>query len=583
MCKVAQQLVPVRDTRRVRSRIHSKCSLSIILGWIHNSLQKIEFRMKSAISEDGQLYQSIFESAADGLIIADLKTGRVINANPAACAMHGYTCTEFVGMLTVKFIHPDSQHTFSNYLRAFRAGMALDTHVQHVRRDGSTFPAEWRGTAFTYQGRACLLGLVRDVSLRVKTAEKLHQRVKARTREQNTLLEISHTLASTLELQPGLILEQLREIIEYTHAGLFGLTDSMLTALAVCGPQALEQAAPFQIRLDGPETLNTLFNGHRPIRIADVTSGDPEAKLLHSLLNGNAAMLLKDVRAWMWVPLAVKGRIIGGLGIAHTRRNYFTPHHAALALSMADQVAITMVNAELYEHARTLAALQERQRLAQNLHDAVNQSLFSAGLIAEVLPRLWERDQAEARHSLEDLRRLTRGALAEMRELLAELRPSVLTDSSLGDLLRQLANAFTGRTNTPVSVKIAGEHVLPAEIQVALYRICQEALNNIAKHAGASLVEIDLQYEAGKMVDTTIAVAKAGAPQQISVRSVEMRIRDDGAGFDTGEVNAPGHYGLGMMCERAEAVKARLTVTSQPGGGTVVRLVWPAVPQQEAL
>ena len=146
--------------------------------------------------------------------------------------------------------------------------------------------------------------------------------------------------------------------------------------------------------------------------------------------------------------------------------------------------------------------LQERQRLAQNLHDAVNQSLFSAGLIAEVLPRLWERDPVEARQSLEDLRRLTRGALAEMRELLAELRPSVLTDSSLGDLLRQLANAFTGRTNIPVSLNIAGEHVLPAEIQVALYRICQEAFNNIAKHAGASRVEIDLQYDTGAADDT---------------------------------------------------------------------------------
>ncbi len=169
-----------------------------------------------------------------------------------------------------------------------------------------------------------------------------------------------------------------------------------------------------------------MFNGHRPIRIADVTSADPQAVFLRALLNGNAAVLLKDVRAWMWVPLAVKGRIIGGLGVAHARRNYFTAHHAALALSMADQVAITMVNAELYEHAQALAALQERQRLAQNLHDAVNQSLFSAGLIAEVLPRLWERDQAEARQSLEDLRRLTRGALAEMRELAgrtAAIRP----------------------------------------------------------------------------------------------------------------------------------------------------------------
>ena len=96
-----------------------------------------------------------------------------------------------------------------------------------------------------------------------------------------------------------------------------------------------------------------------------------------------------------------------------------------------------MVNAELYGNAQALAVLEERQRLARNLHDAVNQSLFSAGLIAEVLPRLWDRDQDLARQSLEDLRRLTRGAMAEMRALLASFS-STLTDADLGDLLRLL-------------------------------------------------------------------------------------------------------------------------------------------------
>jgi len=539
--------------------------------------------MSTVNREDGQLYQEIFDNAADGLIIADLKTGRVMRANPAACALLGCTGADFVGMLPKKYIHPDSQQTFRNFLQAFRSGKAFDCHVLHVCCDGSTFPAEWHATAFTYQRRACLLGVVRDVGLRVRAEEQLHERVKARTHEQTTLLEISHSLASTLELQPGKILEQLGEIIEYTHAGLFGLSDSTLTALAVRGPKQLEQAAPFQVHLEGPEILQVLFNGHRPNRIADVTSADPQAEFLRRLLNGNAAALLKNVRAWLWVPLAVKGRMIGGLGIAHTRRNYFTAHQAALALAMADQVAITMVNAELYENAGALAALQERQRLAQNLHDAVNQSLFSAGLIAEVLPRLWERDQEQARHSLEDLRRLTRGALAEMRALLAELRPSVLTDSSLGDLLRQLANAFTGRTNIPVSVNIAGEHVLPAEIQVALYRICQEAFNNIAKHAGASRVEIELRYEAEPALDTNAKVFNSGAPQQIMVRSVEMRICDDGAGFNTAEVSAPGHYGLDMMRERAETVQAQLTVASQPGHGTEVMLRWEGTPKKEAI
>lgn len=148
------------------------------------------------------------------------------------------------------------------------------------------------------------------------------------------------------------------------------------------------------------------------------------------------------------VPLAVRSRIVGGIGVAHGKQNHFTAHHADLALSVANQAAITMVNAELYGHAQALAVLEERQRLARNLHDAINQSLFSAGLIAEVLPRLWERDQQEARKSLGDLRRLTRGAQAEMRSLLAELRPTTLTDSSLGELLT-LWGMHTQAARTP--------------------------------------------------------------------------------------------------------------------------------------
>jgi two-component system nitrate/nitrite sensor histidine kinase NarX len=259
------------------------------------------------------------------------------------------------------------------------------------------------------------------------------------------------------------------------------------------------------------------------------------------------------MQSWMWVPLAVSGRIIGGMGFAATSKNYFTAHDADLALSAANQAAITMLNAELYKDAQTLAVLEERQKLARNLHDAINQSLFSAGLIAEVLPRLWEREPDEARHSLEDLRRLTRGALAEMRSLLVELRSSALTDTDLGDLLRLIGNAFTGRTNVPVAVTVTGAGTLPAEVQVVLYRICQEAFNNITKHAKATAVEIQVGHEPG---------------------AVELCVRDNGRGFDSSEQTPPGHYGLSMMRERAETVGALLTVTSQPGHGTELVVRW---------
>lgn len=529
---------------------------------LSSKVTRLKKNLDQTQSASGDLrYRSIFDSANDGLIVSDLEMGLMMEANPAVCAMHGYDREELIGSPLTKLIQPDNQFVFSEFLKTYRSGGAFDRRIVHLRRDGTTFHAEWRVTLFDYQNQPCLLGIVRDVSKRIQEEQNLNQRVETRAHEQATLLEISHTLASTLELQPGLILDQLREIIEYDHAGLFSLDKTTFITLAMRGSPQLEQSAPIHIHLTDPKTLKELFNEHRPIRIADVWSDEPQARSLRSLLDDGAAVLLEGMHSWMWVPLAVRGRVIGGVGVAHKKRDHFTPHHANLALSVADQAAITMINAELYGHAQELAVLEERQRLARNLHDAVNQSLFSAGLIAEVLPRLWDRDQAEARHSLEDLRKLTRGAMAEMRALLAELRPSTLTDAELGDLLRLLSNSFIGRTNIPATLTVKGQGVLPAEVQVAIYRLCQEALNNVAKHAEASSVEIVLKQDES---------------------SIQLSIRDNGKGFDPEQI-ASGHYGLSMMHERAEAVGLQLSIISQPGKGTELAIHWKDITKKESV
>jgi PAS domain S-box-containing protein len=326
----------------------------------------------SLAKEREKQYQSIFETASDGLIIHDLETGLVVQANPAACTMYGYAREKFIGLHPTSFIHPDSSHQFTKYVQAVRSQGVYVVQQVHLRREGSPFYVELSGKTYTDQGCAYLLSVVRDVSQRVHAEHLLQQRVEARTREQSTLLEISQTLASALELQPGLILDQLQVIIDYTHAGLFKLEGSTLAALAVRGPQPLERAMPFQIRLQDPEALTILINERRSTRIADVQSAEPPARLLRSLLDEQASILLEGVQSWMWVPLAIKGRIIGAVGVAHAERNYFTAHDSDLALTVANQAAITMVNAELYENAQTLAALQERQRLARNLHDCGN-------------------------------------------------------------------------------------------------------------------------------------------------------------------------------------------------------------------
>lgn len=198
------------------------------------------------------------------------------------------------------------------------------------------------------------------------------------------------------------------------------------------------------------------------------------------------------------------------------------------------------------------AIVSERTRLARELHDAVTQTLFSASLMAEVLPDLWKIDEDEAQRTTEELRQLTRGALAEMRTLLLELRPAALLQARFQDLIKQLVEAVVGRTRLPVNLTITGEDELSPEVQVALYRIAQESLNNIVKYARSTQVDITLH---------------------LSCCHIELEITDNGIGFDMATLK-PTSLGLRIMHERAEAIGADLRIQSSPGKGTQVRVVW---------
>jgi signal transduction histidine kinase len=214
------------------------------------------------------------------------------------------------------------------------------------------------------------------------------------------------------------------------------------------------------------------------------------------------------------------------------------------------------------------AVAAERSRLARELHDAVTQTLFSASLIAETLPRSWERDQEKGLRLLVELRQLSRGALAEMRTLLLELRPAALVETSLSDLLRQLGEAASGRGGVPVQVVVEGECTLSPDVHIALYRIAQEALNNAIKHARAGQVTVHLSCTPFSSVET-------GERQ---TEQVELVVSDNGRGFNLDEV-APDHLGLGIMRERAEAIGARLEIKSGPeyGPGTQIVATWVAL------
>lgn len=520
-----------------------------------------DLRHKS--DQNNSIYQNIFQVASEGILVVDLETDAILEANPFACAIHGYTYDEFLGLPVSSIIHPDYLTLYENAKESVVKGEFTRTTSTHLHRDGSPLYFDVGAAAFDYLGNRCLIVFLhdlRDIKERIKAEQSKQKRVETQIYEQTTLLEISQTLSSTLDLDPDLILEQLRKIISYTHATLFAIKDTSLVALSVCGLASLEDKTPIEIHLGGSGTPKIFFNGHQTTRIANIWNSDPEAVYLRSLFTNKAAILLDGVQSWMWVPLIAKGRVMGGLGIAHEQAGYFSVHHSDLAQTVANQAAITMVNAELYEHAQMYATLQERQRLARNLHDAVNQSLFSANLIAEVLPKLWEKDPVEGRKSLESLRRLTNGAMAEMRMMMAELRPLSLLDDDLGNLLRLLSDAFSGRSNIPVNFEVVGKTHLPTEVQMGIYRLCQEGLNNIAKHSRATQVDIHLNCQGD---------------------SIRLLLRDNGCGFDPSHV-APGHYGIKIMQERAEGIGANMAIHSTPGQGCELEINWANDPGRKA-
>ena len=198
------------------------------------------------------------------------------------------------------------------------------------------------------------------------------------------------------------------------------------------------------------------------------------------------------------------------------------------------------------------AVVDERSRIAGDLHDSVTQTLFSTAAIADALPEVWERHPAEARRGLDDLKLLTKAALAEMRTLLLELRPAALLEKSLGELLRQLAGAAAGRTRVPVDITIDGDRRLPNDVQVTLYRVAQEALHNVVKHARATDVKIHLVCDDQQLV---------------------LTIHDNGRGFGNYGSTSTG-MGLQIMHERVRAIGGQLHVDSALQAGTTVQVQW---------
>ena len=261
------------------------------------------------------------------------------------------------------------------------------------------------------------------------------------------------------------------------------------------------------------------------------------------------------IRSTVTAPILIDGSTLGFLNVSSLKPNFYLTKDGKRLQSFANLAAVAIRNAHLYQQGMEMAALEERHRIARDLHDAVSQTLFSANIIAESLPRTWELQPEKALAQVQLLHQLTRGAAAEMRVLLVELRPESLTNSRLKDLLTQLGYALPGRKNIDLSLLVQdlSNQPLPPEVQITFYRVAQESLNNVIKHGQATQVRIRLLQTDGQVMLTII---------------------DNGQGFDMKRISRG--IGLNSMQERASSIQASLNLKSTVGRGTRVRLMWPS-------
>jgi signal transduction histidine kinase len=293
--------------------------------------------------------------------------------------------------------------------------------------------------------------------------------------------------------------------------------------------------------------LAVLLRDPTPIRVADIRA-HPQFGWWPA-----AHPVLVD---FLGVPIVERGRILGALFLANkTVAGGFTESDQELLGLLANHAAIALVNARLHERSRELSIVEERNRIARELHDAVAQKLFSLRLTADAAATLLERDPARAAVELATLRGLAAGAVDELRGIVIGLRPVDLAGDGLDLALRKQVELLD-RVHEPL-VRYASRTVprLPAAREEAVYRVAQEALHNALRHARPRHVDVRLAGRDGGVV---------------------LEVSDDGVGFDPAAEAAARRLGLASMRERARSAGGRLAVTSRPSAGTTVRLEVPA-------
>jgi PAS domain S-box-containing protein len=537
------------------------------LAKLRSQRQKAE----ATLRESEERFRSIFEMAPMGMSVADA-VGRVLQTNRAFQKMLDYGAEELRGKSFTEFSYAEDNEESQSLLQEIARDKRdhFRQQMRYLRQDGTLVWANTAVSAVRDEASELLyvIAMVEDITerkrveemLRVERegAQALRLQIQTKAREAaekwaSSLVDVSRRIANMESVDNVLlhIVSQAQRLLESDMVSV-GLLDETGAALELkcqaIGDRAYVLDQPTVVK---NETLLEMLHGYRSFRFPEEVD--------RQLADWYCPTVAERIRTAVVVPLHFDGRIVGGLWAGRGSEVPFRSTHVLELESLADQAVIALQHALMAARLQSLAVMEERSRIAREMHDGLAQILGYLGLQMQTLDALTrqgetERVLIELEQTLENIK----VAQADVRENILSLRTTLSGEAGIISALQEYVTEFGAQTGTAAEFinRVDSAPKLSPLAEVQLVRIVQEALSNVRKHAQASQVSVRLSQNNG---------------------SLYVLITDDGIGFSsTGDLR---QFGLQTMLERAESVGGSLSVTSEPGDGTEIGLYLPLLPE----
>ena len=489
-----------------------------------------------------EIVRALVEVVPTPVVVAD-DSGHYVYVNPAARAFFGRPAEDLVGTEVIDSIVPREREEVGSYLCSTATAEPGRRSITMLGQAGER-EVLLHHTPMALGGKLLLIGIVEDV-----TENRRVRREAVALAQSAASLAVNRSLDATLDALA-------QSIVETTSAVACGIyllePDGNLRTAGTFGlPRGYAAAADAAQTRGAPRAAIRAMEAHATVIDEDVVSrrlADPRFSPLHDLIREVPWSVIVSL------PLMHHDAAIGALNAYYPSGQRPPEIDMSFLRAMADQATSAVDYARLLSASRDKVALEERQRLARDLHDSVSQAVYGIALGARSAQEMLAKDPSQLREPLDYIVRLSEAALAEMRALIFELRPEALEREGLIGALKHHTAVLRSRHGITVEEVIAGEPTMSWESKQALYRIAQEALHNAGRHARATRVRVALNQDDAE---------------------IRLEVWDNGVGFDP-QGEHPGHFGLNTMRERATELGGRLEIESRPEAGTKIRAIIPA-------